>query len=87
MRTGTSAPTPACTADNEPLTFTPFDANQQTAARAALTLWSEVANISFVEIDESANLDNVGDIRFGNSGAVTNSTSAAWAWTPYDDRA
>jgi Ca2+-binding RTX toxin-like protein len=71
-------------ADNEPLTFTPFDANQQAAARAALTLWSEVANISFVEIDESANLDNVGDIRFGNSGAVTNSDSAAWAWTPYD---
>jgi serralysin len=71
-------------AENEPLTFTPFDANQQTAARAALTLWSEVANISFVEIDESANLDNVGDIRFGNSGAVTNSSSAAWAWTPYD---
>jgi serralysin len=74
-------------ADNEPLTFTPFDTNQQAAARAALTLWSEVANISFVEIDESANLDNVGDIRFGNSGAVTNSDSAAWAWTPYDDGA
>ncbi len=28
---------------------------------------------------------DVGDIRFGNSGAVTNSTSAAWAYMPYDD--
>ena len=72
-------------ADHEPNGFSPFDSNQQAAAEAALKLWSDVANVTFVEIDESANLNNVGDIRFANSTAVTNSTSAAWAYTPYDD--
>ncbi|HKP26774.1 MAG TPA: M10 family metallopeptidase, partial [Dongiaceae bacterium] len=72
-------------ADNEPESFTPFDGNQQAAAVTALGLWSNVANITFTPIDETIDPDNVGDIRFGNSGAVTNSSSAAWAWTPYDD--
>ena len=72
-------------ADHEPETFTPFDDNQQAAAVQALGLWSAVANITFNPIDETDDLDTVGDIRFGNSGAVTNSSSAAWAWTPYDD--
>lgn len=73
-------------ADHEPTTgFTPFDANQQAAAEASLKLWSDVANITFTELDETATPNDVGDIRFGNSKAVSNSDSAAWAYTPYED--
>jgi Ca2+-binding RTX toxin-like protein len=73
--------------DNEPNNnFQPFDANQQAAAERALQLWSDVANITFTKVDDAGWFDvDVGDIRFGNSGAVTNSTSAAWAYLPYDD--
>ena len=72
-------------ADHEPTTgFTPFDANQQAAAEASLKLWSDVANITFTELDETANPNNVGDIRFGNSEAVSNSDSAAWAYMPFE---
>ncbi len=63
--------------------FQPFTAAQQDAARQALASWSEVANISFVEVAETAS--DVGDIRFGNSAVVTNSSAAAWAYLPYDD--
>lgn len=71
---------------NEPFNnFQPFDAAQQNAARQALALWAEVANITFTEVDDTAGDGDVGDIRFGNSGSVTNSTAAAWAYTPYDD--
>ncbi|MGH6892038.1 MAG: M10 family metallopeptidase, partial [Dongiaceae bacterium] len=63
--------------------FQPFTAAQQDAAQQALASWSEVANISFAEVTETAS--DVGDIRFGNSAVVTNSTAAAWAYFPYDD--
>src|SRR5215510_6525829 len=70
--------------DNEPFDhFQAFTAAQQAAAKQALGLWAEVANIHFTQVTETST--NVGDIRFGNSGAVTNSTSAAWAYTPFDD--
>ncbi|HNB25564.1 MAG TPA: type I secretion C-terminal target domain-containing protein [Alphaproteobacteria bacterium] len=68
--------------DNEPFeSFTAFSNAQQTAARQALALWAEVANVSFVEVPDT--VTDVGDIRFGNSGAVTNSSAAAWAYFPY----
>lgn len=71
--------------DNEPFNgnFQPFTAAQQTAAKQALALWAEVANITFVQVADTPT--NVGDIRFGNSKVVTSSDSAAWAYTPYDD--
>ena len=70
--------------DGEPFDgFQGFNTAQQNAARQALTLWSDVANITFQEIPDTAN--DVGDIRFGFSRVVTNSTAAAWAYYPYDD--
>ena len=72
--------------DNEPFDhFQPFTAAQQIAAKQSLALWSEVANITFTQVDDKPGDTDVGDIRFGNSGAVTNSTAAAWAYTPFDD--
>ena len=69
--------------DGEPFDgFQGFNAAQQNAARQALTLWSE-CNITFQEVPDTAN--DVGDIRFGFSRVVTNSTAAAWAYYPYDD--
>ena len=70
--------------DGEPFDgFQGFNTAQQNAARQALTLWSDVANITFQEVPDTAN--DVGDIRFGFSRVVTNSTAAAWAYYPYDD--
>lgn len=69
---------------NEPFNgFQAFTAAQQAAAQQALTLWADVANISFQQVAETDT--EVGDIRFGNSASVTNSRSAAWAYTPIGD--
>lgn len=62
--------------------FQPFTSAQRTAAKQALAQWAEVANVQFVPVSETAS--NVGDIRFGNSGAVTNSDAAAWTYMPQD---
>jgi len=71
--------------DGEPFNgFQPFTGPQQQAARQALSLWSEVANVTFTEVSDTAS--DVGDLRFGNSAAVTNSSSAAWAYLPFDDQ-
>jgi serralysin len=48
---------------------------QRDAARSALQSWANVANITFVEVEESGN--TVGDIRFAFSSAVTD----AWGWS------
>jgi Ca2+-binding RTX toxin-like protein len=71
--------------DNEPFNgFQAFTGAQQAAAKQALALWSEVANITFKQVTETA--ANVGDIRFGNSASVTQDpTAVAWAYTPYED--
>jgi Ca2+-binding RTX toxin-like protein len=71
--------------DNEPFNgFQAFTAGQQAAAKQAMALWSEVANITFKQVTETAT--NVGDIRFGNSASVTQDpTAVAWAYTPYED--
>src|SRR5512147_1796182 len=71
--------------DNEPFDkFETFTTAQKTAARNALGLWADVANISFQELSDTPGDNDVGDIRFGNSGAVTKDpNSAAWAYTPY----
>ena len=71
--------------DQEPFQgFQPFSAAQQDAARTALSLWSKVANITFTEVVTESS-SNVGEIRFGNSAVVTNSSSAAWAYLPFKD--
>jgi serralysin len=49
--------------------------------RRPLALWAEVANITFEQVTETPS--NVGEIRFGNSAAVTNSPYVAWGYYPY----
>jgi Ca2+-binding RTX toxin-like protein len=74
--------------DQEPFNgFQAFTTTQQNAAYQALALWSQVANITFTQVSENGNpgSEDVGDLRFGNSAAVTNSSSAAWAYLPYED--
>lgn len=77
--------------DGEPFDgFQAFNASQQQAARDALSLWQEVANITFVEVDETPTNGpvegDVGDIRFGFSAVVTNDPyAAAWAYFPFSD--
>jgi Ca2+-binding RTX toxin-like protein len=77
--------------DGEPFNgFQAFNAGQQQAARNALALWQEVANITFVEVAETPTVGlvegNVGDIRFGFSAVVTNDPYAiAWGYFPYSN--
>ena len=52
----------------------PLSAAQQQAVRSALKAWSSVANIQFVEVQETAT--NVGDLRFAFSFGVDDHASA-----------
>jgi serralysin len=61
---------------DEPASFQPLSATQQAAVRDALELWSDLANITFVEVQETAS--EVGTIRFGRSDVP----STAWAYYP-----
>src|SRR5690242_6659859 len=45
-----------------------FDLAEQAATRTALAAWSRVANITFVEVPDTAS--SVGDIRFARSSAL-----------------
>lgn len=77
--------------DGEPFDgFQAFNASQQQATRDALSLWQEVANITFVEVTETPTVGpvegDVGDIRFGFSAVVTNDPyAAAWGYFPFSD--
>ncbi len=68
--------------DGEPFDgFQGFNTAQQNAARQALGLWSDVANITFQEVPDTAG--DVGDIRFGFSHVVTLDPNAvAWGYYP-----
>ena len=57
--------------------FIPFTTDQQEMAQRALELWSDVANITFKEVE-----DQDGQIRFGNSGTVAPSPSDGQASSP-----
>ena len=66
-------------ASSEPyLGFVPFDETQKVQVRIALSNWSEVANITFVEVAESQEL--VGDLRYAFSGLVPLSQASAYAY-------
>lgn len=56
--------------------FGEFSTHQKDAARAALDYWSNVANITFTEVTDSASV--AGDIRFAKS----SEPSTAWAYLP-----
>lgn len=66
--------------DNEPSQFTPLNNTQAENFREALEAWSNVANITFVEIEETA--ISVGEIRVGYSGILSPTTAAAWTYLP-----
>lgn len=67
---------------NEPSQGYALSTAQQNAVRQALQAWSSVANIQFMEVQESAT--NVGDLRFGWTQKQQGSNIAAWAYTPSD---
>lgn len=69
-------------AENEPGTGQHFGLNssQMVAVRQALQLWSNVANIKFVETADTAT--QVGDLRFAFSSVLPDST---WGWASYPD--
>ena len=61
----------------EPLSgFAAFSDTQKNATRKALVAWSEIANIDFTEVTDSASV--AGDLRFAKS----DRPSTAWAYTP-----
>ena len=69
---------------NEPASgLAGLNAAQQDAVRGALHAWSDVANIKFTEITETAG--HVGDIRIAWTGAaqMATETSPAWGWSYY----
>lgn len=59
-----------------------LNAVQQGAAASALRVWADVANLSFVQVADSATA--VGDIRIAFSSALPSGTWG-WAYGPYPD--
>ncbi|MBU2089403.1 MAG: M10 family metallopeptidase C-terminal domain-containing protein [Alphaproteobacteria bacterium] len=59
--------------------FAPLNTQQQDAARAALAVWSNVANITFQEVSETT--ANVGTLRFAFTGYEMTG-AAAYAYLP-----
>lgn len=68
--------------DNEPSQFSALNESQAEAFGYALQAWADVANIQFVEIEESSSL--VGEVRVGFSSVLTSTDAAAWAYLPAD---
>ena len=60
--------------------FAPMNATQQSAVRAALATWAEVANISFKEVSDTG---SGGIIRFGTNDQ--NGASGAYTYFPNTD--
>lgn len=60
-----------------------FSETAMEAVRRGLDLWESVANIEFIEVDESQG--QIGDIRFAYSSAV--GTFWGWAYLPYNNGA
>lgn len=66
--------------DTEPDTAVGIDVTQQISFQKALQSWADVANISFVNVEE--NSDSVGDIRVAFSDDVSYDGAYAWAYMP-----
>jgi serralysin len=70
--------------EGEPLIgWYPLSKDDQDNFRSALSLWSEVANITFKEITEKST--SVGDIRVAFSEAVKQEGFSGWAYLPVTD--
>ena len=61
-------------------TWSAFNETMKSAARAALAAWSDVANVTFVEVADTQG--GAGDIRFAWTTRIDASHSA-WAYYPY----
>ncbi len=72
---------PSYSSLNEPATGFGLDQMQQTAFRAALATWSQVANIQFVEVADTPT--SVGEIRVAWT-QLPNPASDAWTWQSED---
>jgi len=60
--------------------WTPMSNSEQSQIIAALAMWSAVANITFIQVDDGA---TYGDLRFAHSDMVENASYAAgWAYSP-----
>ncbi len=77
---GANASWPDYPLGDEPTFMTPVNSEVANAFTAALTTWSNVANITFTKVNESAT--TVGDIRVAYYDLM-NSKSLAWAYMPY----
>lgn len=68
---------------SEPFTgFAPLSVLQQSAAKNAMAVWANVANIQWQMVSETSSL--VGDVRIAFSSAVaTNSNGEAWGYAYY----
>ena len=78
------ASNPSYSTLSEPSNAVALTSAQQTAAKAALAAWSDIAGLTFAEVADTSS--NVGDIRIAwNSKTSTSSTgtqAAAWAYGP-----
>jgi len=67
-------------AGNEPSNWSALNSSQINAFRMTLNAWAEVANITFIEVDDEL---TYGDIRIAFSQIVSdNPTAAGWAYIP-----
>ena len=65
--------------NNEPSSAFSLTPGQQQAVREVLATWSTIANITFLEVNETAS--QVGDLRFTWT-TVSNGAASAWAYLP-----
>jgi Ca2+-binding RTX toxin-like protein/methionine-rich copper-binding protein CopC len=79
--TASWASNPKYSSDNEPSSAFALTAVQQQGVRDALATWSNVANIAFTEVGETAS--NVGDLRFAWTDVIPLGI-AGWASYPND---
>jgi serralysin len=66
--------------DGEPATLTPLNATQQAAFASALLAWSNVADLQFIQVTETASL--VGDIRVASTRVSGILDAQAYAYLP-----
>ena len=73
--------------DGEPWSanFSPLFSSDQAAIRTALSSWSAVANLTFVETSDTDTV--VGDMRFAYTTTAAGADAQAWAYRPQDSSA
>jgi Ca2+-binding RTX toxin-like protein len=80
--TGTAYHANPYSSDNEWSSWFSLDSNERAGVRSALTVWSHIGNITFVETSDTS--ANVGELRFAYSNTLS-SSAAAHAYLPNGD--